>query len=60
MMKVFRYSYKFYSMDAILMITTSLSLVNTFGTDIGKYDDCFGLSAEYKLRRETVEHQYGR
>ena len=43
MVKVFRYSYKFYSMDAILMITTSLLLVNTFGTDIGKYDDCFGL-----------------
>ena len=43
MTKVFRYKYKFYSLDAILTITTSLLLANTFGTDIGKYDDCFGL-----------------
>ena len=41
--KVFRYKYKFYSLDAILTITTTILLANTFGTDIGKYDDCFGL-----------------
>ena len=44
MTEVLEFRYKFHLLDAILMITTSLLLANLFGTDIGKFDDCFGLN----------------
>ena len=57
--EVFRYKYKFYLMDAIISITTSVLITNTFGTDMGKYDDCFGLelniSCEERLNANNIE-----
>lgn len=42
--EVKEYKYKNYLLEIILIITTLLLLANTYGTDIGKYDDCIGLN----------------
>ena len=42
---IYRYRYKFYLTDIFITIMTTILLANTFGTDIGQYDDCLGLEA---------------
>ena len=59
--EVLEFKYKFHLLDAILMITTSLLLANLFGTDIGKFDDCFGIDQnitckQRQLSINMVEH----
>ena len=51
MTEIFRYRYKFYLMDLFISIIISVLSANTFGTDIGKYDDCFRISVGQELRR---------
>ena len=52
--EIYQYKYKFYSFDIILLITISSLLVNTFGTDIGKYDDCFGLEQHLTCEQRQI------
>ena len=52
--EVIKYRYKYYSLDAILTITTSLLLANTFGTDIGQYDDCLGLMQDMDCQQRQL------
>ena len=40
--EIYEYKYRFYSLDIILLITISSLLANTFGPNIGKYEDCLG------------------
>ena len=41
--EILEYKYVFHLLDVILLIITSVLLTNSYGSDIGKYDDCFGL-----------------
>ena len=54
MIEFFKYRYKFYSLDAILTITTSLLLANTFGTDFGQYDDCSLLDQDMDCQQRQL------
>ena len=42
--EICQYKYVFYLLEFILLIITSVLLTNSYGSDIGKYDDCFGLT----------------
>ena len=54
MTEFFKYRYKYYSLDAILTITISLLLANTYGTDIGQYDDCLGLAQHIECQKRQL------
>ena len=52
--EIIEYKYKNYSLEIFLILTTLLLLANTYGTDIGKYDDCIGLNQNISC--EAMHH----